>query len=375
MPDPDQLTVSTSDLAEVVEHLLGPFAQLAPVHERHVGLRSTPSGIEWAAWTEAGMATRVAGTGTLVAERRIASITAQFVLTAAQRMGVAEASLTVDDGGLTACIGGLTQRFDPEEGATPRVPDPPTPDEAIAHVTVDRVALEAAVVGIASFGSTTHDARLVLLEIGDGAVSVSGSFRDAHPSACVPCVDVGGPDRIVCDAAVLRAVLACATSDELVLRTSVDGPLLLSDDAGGVRAVVRREVPALHGVQETIEEAGNDTWLDTTDGGGTVVVLEWDDDAEIVVDVEVDDPFGSDAVARWGRTLLSGVDLDLELATELNDLNRAARACTLVWSDGDVRAETACRVDQLTPQEFEHRCAELAELTARIAPMLQIVHG
>jgi len=73
--------------------------------------------------------------------------------------------------------------------------------------------------------------------------------------------------------------------------------------------------------------------------------------------------------------LATGVDPSPELLSELNDLNRHVRFARLYWADGAVFVGQELLLESLDAAELGHACRTVATLAARVAPLLEVVHG
>jgi hypothetical protein len=91
--------------------------------------------------------------------------------------------------------------------------------------------------------------------------------------------------------------------------------------------------------------------------------------------IEGDDEAGTPDTVHAFAILASGVDPSPELLTELNDLNRHVRFARLYWADGAVYVGDELLLASLDAAELGHACRTVAALAARVAPLLEAVHG
>jgi hypothetical protein len=91
--------------------------------------------------------------------------------------------------------------------------------------------------------------------------------------------------------------------------------------------------------------------------------------------IEGDGDAGTPDTVHAFAVLATGVDPTPELLTELNDLNRHVRFARLYWADGAVLVGGELLLSTLDAAELGHACHTVAALAARVAPMLEVVHG
>ena len=91
--------------------------------------------------------------------------------------------------------------------------------------------------------------------------------------------------------------------------------------------------------------------------------------------LEGDPDAGTPDTVHAFAILANGVDPSPELLTELNDLNRHVRFARLYWADGAVFVGDELLLSTLDAAELGHACRTVAALAARVAPMLEAVHG
>jgi len=117
-----------------------------------------------------------------------------------------------------------------------------------------------------------------------------------------------------------------------------------------------------------------------------VADLERDDDGDYPVPlagdhllhlslIEGDPDAGTPDTVHAFAVLAHDVEPSPELLAELNDLNRHVRFARLYWADGAVFVGDELLLSTLDAAELGHACRTVAALAARVAPLLEAVHG
>ena len=202
----------------------------------------------------------------------------------------------------------------------------------------------------------------------------------ADTTATASC-SASGDTRVGVNAGFLFDLASAAGEDVLTLHLPPDPgvPLRVETDDGflallmPVRIGVESARPAFEDMlAELLDVDPSDL---ERDGDGDYPVPIADDHLLYLSLIEGDDEAGTPDTVHAFAILANGVDLSPELLTELNDLNRHVRFARLYWADGAVLVGDELLLPTLDAAEFGHACRTVAALAARVAPLLQAVHG
>jgi hypothetical protein len=202
----------------------------------------------------------------------------------------------------------------------------------------------------------------------------------ADTSAAVACT-ASGDTRVGVNPGFLHDLASAAGEDVLTLHLPPDPgvPLRVETDDGflallmPVRIGVESARPAFEAMlAELLDVDPSDL---ERDGDGDYPVPVGDDHLLYLSLIEGDDDAGVPDTVRAFAILANGVDPSPELLTELNDLNRHVRFARLYWADGAVLVGDELLLSTLDAAELGHACRTVAALAARVAPLLEAVHG
>jgi hypothetical protein len=202
----------------------------------------------------------------------------------------------------------------------------------------------------------------------------------ADTTAAVACT-ASGDTRVGVNPGFLFDLASAAGEDVLTLHLPPDPsvPLRVETDDGflallmPVRIGVESARPAFEAMlAELLDVDPADL---ERDGDGDYPVPLGDDRLLYVSLIEGDDEAGVPDTVHAFAILATGVDPSPELLTELNDLNRHVRFARLYWADGAVFVGDELLLSTLDAAELGHACRTVAALAARVAPLLEAVHG
>ena len=202
----------------------------------------------------------------------------------------------------------------------------------------------------------------------------------ADTSAAVACT-ASGDTRVGVNPGFLYELASAAGEDVLTLHLPPDPsvPLRVETDDGflallmPVRIGVESARPAFEAMlAELLDVDAAD--LERDDDGDYPVPLS-DDHLLYLSLLEGDPDAGTPDTVHAFAILANGVDPSPELLTELNDLNRHVRFARLYWADGAVFVGDELLLSTLDAAELGHACRTVAALAARVAPLLEAVHG
>jgi type III secretion system-like peptide-binding chaperone len=202
----------------------------------------------------------------------------------------------------------------------------------------------------------------------------------ADTSATVACT-ASGDTRVGVNPGFLFDLASAAGEDVLTLHLPPDPsvPLRVETDDGflallmPVRIGVESARPAFEAMlAELLDVDPADL---ERDGDGDYPVPLSDDHLLYLSLIEGDDGAGTPDTVCAFAILAHGVDPTPELLTELNDLNRHVRFARLYWADGAVLVGDELLLSTLDAAELGHACRIVAALAARVAPLLEAVHG
>ena len=202
----------------------------------------------------------------------------------------------------------------------------------------------------------------------------------ADTSATAACT-ASGDTRVGVNPGFLFDLASAAGEDVLTLHLPPDPgvPLRVETDDGflallmPVRIGVESARPAFEAMlAELLDVDPSDL---ERDGDGDYPVPVADDHLLYLSLIEGDDEAGTPDTVHAFAILASGVDPSPELLTELNDLNRHVRFARLYWADGAVYVGDELLLSTLDTAELGHACRTVAALAARVAPLLEAVHG
>ncbi len=202
----------------------------------------------------------------------------------------------------------------------------------------------------------------------------------ADTSATAACT-ASGDTRVGVNPGFLFDLASAAGEDVLTLHLPPDPgvPLRVETDEGflallmPVRIGVESARPAFEAMlAELLEVDPSDL---ERDGDGDYPVPLTDDHLLYLGLIEGDDEAGTPDTVHAFAILATGVDPSPELLTELNDLNRHVRFARLYWADGAVFVGDELLLSTLDVAELGHACRTVAALAARVAPLLEVVHG
>ena len=202
----------------------------------------------------------------------------------------------------------------------------------------------------------------------------------ADTSATVAC-RASGDTRVGVNPGFLYELASAAGEDVLTLRLPPDPGVPLRVETGDgllallmpVRIGVESARPGFEALLAELLDVDADD-LERDGDGDYPVPLGGDDRLYLSLmagDPDAGTPDGVHAFA----VLASGVDPTPELLTELNDLNRHVRFARLYWADGSVMVGQELLLGTLDVAELGHACRTVAALAARVAPLLETVHG
>lgn len=86
------------------------------------------------------------------------------------------------------------------------------------------------------------------------------------------------------------------------------------------------------------------------------------------------DPFGRDTRVVFVAELVSDLDSDLELLSEINQLNQQNHLSQLLLCDGLLEARSAHQLPNLSPSVIESVCHDLARQATDVAPLIEALH-
>jgi hypothetical protein len=201
----------------------------------------------------------------------------------------------------------------------------------------------------------------------------------ADTSATVACT-ADADTRIGVNPGFLYELASAAGEDVLTLHLPSDSsvPLRVETDDGflallmPVRIGVESARPAFEAMlAELLDVDACD--LERDDDGDYAVPL--DDDRLLYLSLVEGDDTGTPDTVHAFAILAHGVAPTPELLTELNDLSRHVRFARLYWADDAVFVGDELLLATLDAAELGHACRTIAALAARVAPMLEAVHG
>ena len=203
----------------------------------------------------------------------------------------------------------------------------------------------------------------------------------ADTSAVVACT-ASGDARVGVNPSFLYELASAAGEDVLTLHLPPDPgvPLRVETDDGflallmPVRIGVESARPAFEAMLAELLDC--DPGDVERDADGDYPVPLSDDHLLYLSLIEGDPDAGTpDTVLVYAILTNERVDPTPELLTELNDLNRHVRYARLYWADGAVFAGDELLLSSLDAAELGHACRTIAALAAKVAPMLEAVHG
>jgi hypothetical protein len=203
----------------------------------------------------------------------------------------------------------------------------------------------------------------------------------ADTSAAVACT-ASGDVRVGVNPSFLYELASAAGEDVLTLHLPPDPgvPLRVETDDGflallmPVRIGVESARPAFEAMLAELLEVHPDD-LERDDDGDYPVPLS-DDHLLYLSLIEGDPDAGTpDTVRAFAILTNERVEATPELLTELNDLNHNVRFARLYWANGVVIAGAELLLSSLDAAELGHACRTISALAARVAPMLEAVHG
>ncbi len=202
----------------------------------------------------------------------------------------------------------------------------------------------------------------------------------ADTSATVACT-ADGDTRVGVNPGFLYELASAAGEDVLTLHLPPHSgvPLRVETDDGflallmPVRIGVESVRPAFEAMlAELLDVEVADL---ERDGDGDYPVPLSDDHLLYLSLREGDPDAGTPDTVHAFAILVNGVDPTPELLSELNDLNGHVRFARLYWADGAVFVGDELLLATLDAAELGHACRTVAALAARVAPLLEAVHG
>jgi hypothetical protein len=381
------VTVTLAECQQLRDRL-GSFASMSHPDLSRWQVDATADGVRWTATDSYRLGRLTAGTadgaGTFGVPVRIFTLAWQM----AERRDAAAVSFTVDgeDFGVLR-VDGVEVPFDAGLDGYPDVEEYLTRRGTSTGTTVTLAAedLFAAIHG-ANLRPPWLDADqqqsfVLHVDARAGRLRAVAAWEGhADTSAAVACT-AGGDTRVGVNPGFLYELAAAAGEDVLTLHLPPDPsvPLRVETDDGflallmPVRIGVESARPAFEAMlAELLDVAACD--LERDGDGDYPVPLDGDHLLYLSL-IEGDPDSGTPDTVCAFAILATGVDRSAELLAELNDLNRHVRFARLYWADGAVFVGQELLLDSLDAAELRHACRTVAALAARVAPLLEAVHG